>query len=222
MAARLHALAPEGASVGGRTYLEWAEATWRWFDDVRLINAKNLINDGLVSSGPDPSCANNGQQEWTYNQGVVLGGLGDLYKVTRNLTLLDVGVSVATAAAKTLVWNETSLLKESCDAPDDNGCDLDQEQFKGIFVRYLMYFTQVLEGDTMGAYAGSVAWFKEWIASNANAIWGLDRNTTDLSELWTGPFDAARGGAGAIMQASAADALLAQEVLNGEAAPAGP
>ena len=74
----------------------------------------------------------------------------------------------------------------------------------------------------MGAYAGSVAWFKEWIASNANAIWGLDRNATDLSELWTGPFDAARGGAGAIMQASAADALLAQEVLNGEAAPAGP
>ena len=36
-----------------------------------MINENLLVNDGL-----DPrTCTNNGAETWTYNQGVVLGGL---------------------------------------------------------------------------------------------------------------------------------------------------
>lgn len=35
-----------------------------------MINEQNLVNDGLTEDG---SCRNNGQMEWRYNQGVVLG-----------------------------------------------------------------------------------------------------------------------------------------------------
>ena len=114
----------------------------------------------------------------------------------------------------TKIWNDTvPVLRESCDGLDANGCDLDQEQFKGVFVRYLMYFAQVLEGDAMGAFADDVAAFKAWIATNVRAIWGDDRGDgSDLSELWVGTFV----GPGAIMQTSATDALLASAVLGAE------
>lgn len=35
-----------------------------------MINEQKLVNDGLTEDG---SCRNNGQTEWRYNQGVVLG-----------------------------------------------------------------------------------------------------------------------------------------------------
>ena len=74
-----------------------------------------------------------------------------------------------------------------------------------------MYFALVLEGDTMGSYEADVDDFKAWIDVNVDSIWGDDRSSAKLSELWVGPFGA--GGAGAIMQSSATDALLAQAVL---------
>lgn len=136
VAAKLAPLRPTSV-VAGRTYGAWAAATWTWFEHSGLINAARLVNDGLVD---DATCANNGQTEWTYNQGVVLGGLAWLYQLDRNTTLLDVGVDIAKATIASMVWNSSvPVLKESCDAIDANGCDLDQEQFKGIFVRYLMH-----------------------------------------------------------------------------------
>ncbi|KAH8096252.1 glycosyl hydrolase [Aureococcus anophagefferens] len=191
MAMKLHGAAGPDVVVAGRTYLDWGRATWAWFERSGLVNGADLVNDGLVSSGADPSCANNGQQVWSYNQGVVLGGLADLYKETRNSTLLDAGLAIATAATEALAWNGTSILAESCDGPDLNGCDLDQEQFKGIFARYVMYFALTLEGSTMGAYAAGARDLRAWAATNAAAIWGDDRDASDLSELWAGPFAAA-------------------------------
>ncbi len=49
-----------------------------------MIDAKSLINDGLTTN-----CANNGETTWTCNQGVILDGLTDLYKVTRMCMMLQ-------------------------------------------------------------------------------------------------------------------------------------
>jgi predicted alpha-1,6-mannanase (GH76 family) len=43
-----------------------------------MINGDGLINDGLNAQGE-----NNGQATWTYNQGVILGGLVALVKGDR-------------------------------------------------------------------------------------------------------------------------------------------
>ena len=43
-----------------------------------MQNPTGLINDGLQSS----DCSNNGKPAYTYNQGVILGGLADMYQVT--------------------------------------------------------------------------------------------------------------------------------------------
>jgi predicted alpha-1,6-mannanase (GH76 family) len=56
--------------TSNRSYLHWAEQEWTWFSKSGMINDQNLVNDGLNSV-----CQNNGQTTWTYNQGVILGGL---------------------------------------------------------------------------------------------------------------------------------------------------
>ena len=43
------------------------------------INADSLINDGLTSSR-----LNNHGTTWTYNSGVIIGGMTDLYRATGN------------------------------------------------------------------------------------------------------------------------------------------
>jgi len=55
-------------------YLAWANKEWAWFQQSGMINSQNLINDGLDLS----TCKNNGQNTWSYNQGVTLGGLPEL------------------------------------------------------------------------------------------------------------------------------------------------
>lgn len=55
-------------------YLARAERAWSWFRRSGMINGDNLINDGLAQ-GEDGVCFNNRLPVWTYNQGVILGGL---------------------------------------------------------------------------------------------------------------------------------------------------
>jgi predicted alpha-1,6-mannanase (GH76 family) len=60
-------------------YLAWAHQEWQWFQATGMINPQHLVNDGLTSTNPK-ACTNNGQATWSYNQGVILGGLVELSK----------------------------------------------------------------------------------------------------------------------------------------------
>merc|ERR1712113_563499 len=144
----------------------------------------------------------------TYNQGVVLGGLAWLYTETGNVTLLERGIAIANATIHTLVWSKSRpVLEESCEfSGGSNDCDQDQVQFKGIFVRHLMYFCQVLPA----AFASEHGMLSSWIETNAASIWKSDRTNMELGLTWTGPF----GTAGAAVQTSATDAVLAHALLH--------
>lgn len=110
---------------GSGSYIDWANREWSWFNNSGMINSSNLVNDGL-----DSSCHNNGQTTWTYNQGVILGGLTDMYKITNDSSYLSKAEAIADAATGTLVNN--GILKESC---EPSSCGGDGPQFKGIFMR---------------------------------------------------------------------------------------
>ena len=73
LAARLSQRTPDPA---GR-YREWALRAWDWFCAAGLIGPGGLVNDGLTAG-----CQNNGRTTWTYNQGVILGGLASLHQIT--------------------------------------------------------------------------------------------------------------------------------------------
>lgn len=187
IAIRLHQRTTDTAGPGGKmSYLEWANRSWNWFLASGMINATHLVNDGL-----DGSCKNNGQTTWTYNQGVILGGLVDMYKVTGDAAYLSQAEAIADAAISTLV-NANGILVEPCE-PD---CGNDGPQFKGIFMRNLWY---LYDTDNRQDYQG-------FITRNADSIWLNDRNNANqFGLLWSGPFDKAD----ASRQSSALDAIVA-------------
>ena len=186
LAALLHQRVPAGG------YLTWAQRAWEWFGSSGLIGPGGLVNDGLT-----PACQNNGGTTWTYNQGVILGGLAALFEITGDRACLTRGESIADAALRNLTVS--GILTEPCE-PAAAGCNGDQAQFKGIFVRYLYDFWLQ---DRQPAY-------RAFILANACSVWAHARNdATQFSLHWAAPFDQTD----AARQSSALDALIAAAAL---------
>ncbi|KAG8863997.1 hydrolase 76 protein [Tulasnella sp. 330] len=112
--------------TGQASYLENARKEWAWLNQTGMRNNKGLYNDGLDFN----TCANNGQTEWTYNQGVVASGLAALSVATGDKSLLD--VAEVTLDAVFSQMTQGGILRESCDDAAAGGaqCDHDQQIFK--------------------------------------------------------------------------------------------
>ncbi|KAJ4165264.1 hypothetical protein LMH87_006902 [Akanthomyces muscarius] len=173
-------------------YLKTAQDQWTWFSKSGMINSDNLINDGL-----DGDCKNNGQATWTYNQGVILGGLVELSRAARDESLLGEAAKIAKAAIGKLS-NKDGVLEESGGCEYKPGrCGQDGQQFKGVFIRNLGYLQQ----------AAPDSQFRSFILTNARSIWKNDRetNSNKLGVAWAGPYYNATSPS----QSSALDALVA-------------
>ena len=169
------------------TYLNWAEQEWTWFQGSGMINSENLINDGLVTA----TCQNNGEKTWSYNQGVILGGLTQLNALTHNNSLLTTAQTIANAAITHLV-TATGILTDTCEP----NCGQDGVQFKGVFLRNLMALQAVVHDPQ----------YTTFTENNAESIWTNSQGPNyAFGQAWEGPFDAANAGS----QSSALDAFLA-------------
>jgi predicted alpha-1,6-mannanase (GH76 family) len=165
LAAALHRRLP-----GDTVWLDRARAAWNWFAASGLINAQGLVNDGL-----DGSCRNNGQQVWTYNQGLAIGGALELWRATGDPNVLAAARRLADSAlASPLVVN--GVLTESCDAPSAS-CDDNAKQFKGVFLRYFADLADAT-GDTR---------YRSFLTTQAATVWSNDRDPLNrLGERWSG------------------------------------
>ena len=174
-------------------YLAWGNREWTWFQATGMINAQGLINDGLtiVNSPPGTArCTNNGRTTWTYNQGVVLGGLVELAAADHDPSLKAAAQKIASAAITHLV-DGNGILHDPCEPK----CGADGVQFKGIFVRNLVLLQKV---QPQTAY-------QNFIENNADTLWKESRGpNSQLAERWSGPFTSAS----AASQTSALDALV--------------
>jgi predicted alpha-1,6-mannanase (GH76 family) len=169
-------------------YLRWAKSEWAFFQQSGMINSHNNINDGLSLT----TCENNGHTVWSYNQGVVLGGLVELNNADPNSSYITVAKLIATAAI-TLLADANGVLHEPC---EPNGCDKTSEMFKGAFMRNLRSLQQ----------ASSEEEYDAFIRSNADSIWNNDRsNQSVLGMIWSGPPTTVD----AVTQSAALDALVA-------------
>jgi predicted alpha-1,6-mannanase (GH76 family) len=168
------------------TYLAWATREWSWFSHSGMINKDHLVNDGLTAS-----CENNQKATWTYNQGVILGGLAALSKANQDPSLLAEAKAIAEAALSHLT-DAQGILHDSCEPK----CGADGTQFKGIFVRNLRALDEI---DPQQRYS-------RFVLANAKSIWSQTHPPDyHLGEVWTAPF----GAADASTQSSALDALVA-------------
>jgi predicted alpha-1,6-mannanase (GH76 family) len=181
-------LANRTTGAASANYLSWAQREWTWFKASGMINAQNLINDGLTSTNPN-ACTNNGGTTWTYNQGVILGGLVELSKADNDPSLLPEAQAIAGAAIANLSKNGILIEPGSLSGGD-------APQFKGVFLRNLMEFYAAAPSTQLKAFADA----------NAASIVANDQGpNTEFGGLWQGPFDSAD----ATRQTSALDALIA-------------
>ncbi|WP_281291446.1 glycoside hydrolase family 76 protein [Streptomyces botrytidirepellens] len=163
---------------GDKVYLNHALEAWNWFKNSGMINNDHLVNDGLnTQSG---GCANNGGTTWTYNQGVVLGGLVELYKATGQKAMLTTARQIADAVIASPLLSPKGILTEPCEATGN--CEFDGTAFKGIFARNLGELDNALPGHP----------YRSYLQAQANSAYAKARNSADqYGQHWAGPFDTA-------------------------------
>lgn len=167
-------------------YIDWAQKEWKWFSNSGMIDAQHLINDGLDLA----TCKNNRKTTWTYNQGVILGGLAALDHVAPDPSLPATAQSIADAAL-THLTDKNGILHDVCEPY----CGGDGIQFKGIFVRNL---AELYEAHPESRY-------ETFIETNAQSIWKNSQGPKfQFGEVWSGPFGLGNAG----IQSSALDAFV--------------
>jgi Glycosyl hydrolase family 76 len=182
---------------GDTKYLAWAKAEWNWLDNHSGMISKTtyLVSDGPSGPGEKGSCVNTsakqGQKIWTYNQGVILAGLAQLYTATKNRAYLTEAERIANAAISHLTVK--GVLTELC---KQNGCGTGSQSFKGIFIRDLKAM----------AVIGKTTAYNSFFTKQAQSIEAKDTNTHhQLGMFWAGPI----ADLTSYSQASALDALVA-------------
>jgi predicted alpha-1,6-mannanase (GH76 family) len=172
---------------GDTRYLNQAVREWNWFSAPGrgLISGSNLIYDGLVPSGH--TCTDNRHtQVFTYNQGVVLEGLAELYKATGNAKYLASAEKLADASTTSKTLNPASAtaprgeLTESVTNPADENAPM----FKGAYIRGLSILNSVIATRTTAAGPYSC-----YLDRQSAVAYLHDRNPADqYGYFWAGPW----------------------------------
>lgn len=153
----------QGAAAGGdgiqAECAQHALRAWEWFSSpppkgVGMINENNLINDSPSQAGVN----HNTESVWSYNQGVILGGLADLSEITGDDSYLRQAEATADAFIGTPWYTAGNRAKpppsqsgviggvlhehnecgpEGSPTPGSAPPGVDSTLFKGIFVRSL-------------------------------------------------------------------------------------
>ncbi|KAL2039384.1 hypothetical protein N7G274_008052 [Stereocaulon virgatum] len=174
--------------------LDWALLEWDWLTRSGLLNPGSLVMDSLDyndSCKPDTLAL-------TYNQGVILGGLVALNEAAPSGAYLTTAKAIANATMNILV-DSNGVLKEFCDPSCDK--DPDWVQFKGIYIRNLLYLHSASPEDA----------YVTFIEKNADSIWQKARNgNNEIGSAWNVAFNSASVQA----QISALDCLVAAVVVS--------
>jgi predicted alpha-1,6-mannanase (GH76 family) len=156
---------------GDTLWLGRSRTAWTWFQGSGMINANGLVNDGLTNV-----CTNNGQNVWSYNQGLAIGAGLELWRATRDPQVLTSVRRLADAAIGPNALVTDGVLTETCDAADQT-CDDNGKQFKGIFMRY---WTDLVDTTHDRRYAA-------FLDQQAASIWDDDRDAAGrLGTRWSG------------------------------------
>jgi predicted alpha-1,6-mannanase (GH76 family) len=159
--------------AGDTVYLQRARAGWTWFRASGMINAQNLVNDGLTAA-----CVNNNQPTWTYNQGVPLAALTELYQATGDGSYLSQARTLANASTTSTALNPNGILHDPGEQP--GGGSADGPTFKGVYARGLSTVNNALPDHPYTAY----------LKRQADSAYANDRDGFDQYGLvWSGPFD---------------------------------
>ncbi|GAV55207.1 hypothetical protein ZYGR_0AS05310 [Zygosaccharomyces rouxii] len=125
-----------GRYTNNQTYLEVAEKVFDWLTDVGFVVLKDKGNvfDGAEIDG---NCSQVTKLEWTYNHGIILGGLAYMYNATNGSSKWEKRVSQILGGASEYFFQNDVMYESGCQHGDNSNCNNDQRTFKSIFSRML-------------------------------------------------------------------------------------
>jgi mannan endo-1,6-alpha-mannosidase len=185
--------------TGNQTYVEWAEKSLKWSEDIGLITPDWHVYDGTDDT---KNCTDQDQIIWTYNAGIYLYGAAVMYNYTNGSAAWErrtQGFLNSTANFFTPYDNSTDIMFEpACETV--NTCDNDQFSFKGYLSRF-MWATTLMAPFTTSAVTTLLGTSS---MAAAQACSGGDEGVTCGEHWYYGGYD---GVFGAGQQMSALETL---------------
>ncbi|KAI6863709.1 Six-hairpin glycosidase [Hortaea werneckii] len=144
--------------------LDNAIQEYSWFQHHNFTNAQGLVVDGFHVSEGQTTCDERNEMVYTYNQGVLLSGLRQLWEATGNIQYLIDGYAFVETVINATGWytspssssgegeeeeagqwaglGRNGIMEDYCDAPAN--CSQDNQIFKGIYFHHLDLFCEAL------------------------------------------------------------------------------
>lgn len=165
------------------------QADWFYASGLLGSGGNDLIVDALDISTCQP---NTSSTVWTYNQGVILGALVEMHHLTSDPTYLDTAYAIARGVTGHMVSADGVLTEYGYPDVQEGA-----EQFKGVFVRNLMYLYLA---------APEEEGYRDFLTRNADVLWERGRDGSGRFGVnWQGPVR----GVDAVSQGSGVDCLVA-------------
>ena len=177
-----HAIYPVSGNGNGLTFVQWAVKEWNWFNTHFMYD--DDYQGFLVADRLEYPCSPRAGTVYTYNNGVIFGGLTGLAQIEAQWpghtgaspqSYLDVAYGLAsdiTAGNTALTYSMPNLgpivIEPACTLAAN--CDGGTQQFKGIFMRYLgrLNTWQTLG---IGPSYGTPDQYDTFITNNAASLW---------------------------------------------------
>lgn len=180
------------AGTDGTDYRSLAQNGLDWIKGSGLMTSNNTFQDGRNATD---NCEIH-SEVFTYNQGVILGGLAEFSKLTGDSSNLDYANQIAHGTITHMVDGNGILTEPGYPGPpDDTGA-----QFKGVFVRNLAYLHAVSPSSD----------YVNFLQNNADTLWTTDRTADGMiGGDWQGPyFDASAPSQGSGVDCLASAAMV--------------
>lgn len=124
------------------TYVEWAEKFWDWISTSTLYDDSDptaiVINDG---AGTETNCTQPNPAQYSYNYGLLIGGLAYIYNHTEDEKWLAPLQGVMGGLFKSFI-HDNVLVEAGCEP--ENACSTNSLTFKSFTVRWLALCAQLV------------------------------------------------------------------------------
>lgn len=154
-------------------YLNWFKKNMEWYLQTGMINTDIY----QIEDGTKDDCTPNRGAHYTYNQGVAIAALTEMYLLFDDTSYLELAEKIADATITTQLVTDQGILREMKPEIEDSN---DGVQFEGIFIRHLAFLYDVTKKPA----------YRDFILKNAESILSnnYDPDSKSFGCYWYGPF----------------------------------